>query len=105
LLARSLLFMHPREGCHDDLVSEFERLAVAERALDQDGCLGVELQVPADGAGPVLVTALWEHRDAYSGWLANPWREQATEVIDALLERPPEGVVYDIRVAAGRPMP
>jgi hypothetical protein len=64
----------------------------------------VELQVPPDQAGPVLVTALWEHRTAYDGWLANPRREATSGKLFALLTQPPEGVVYDVRVAAGNPV-
>ncbi len=101
MLARSILFMQPREGCREDLVATFERLQIPETALRQDGCLGVELQVPPDETGPVLVTALWTNRTAYDGWLSNPRREETSEELFALLTEPPEGVVYDIRVAAG----
>lgn len=103
-MARSILFMHPREGRREDLISAFERLAVPERALQQDGCLSVELQVPPTEGDPVIVTALWSDRTAYDGWLSNPWREESSEELFALLEHPPEGVVYDIRVAAGNPI-
>jgi quinol monooxygenase YgiN len=93
--------MQPREGCREELVSTFQRLGVPERALQQQGCLSVELQVPVSDDGPVLVTALWSHRSAYDGWLSNPWRDESNEVIAPLLEQPATGVVYDIRVAAG----
>jgi quinol monooxygenase YgiN len=105
LLARSMLFMQPREGCREDLVRTFARLEVPERALRQEGCLSVELQVPPDERAPVLVTALWSHRDAYDGWLSNPSREESSAELFALLTGEPEGVVYDIRVAAGNPVP
>jgi quinol monooxygenase YgiN len=93
--------MQPREGCREELVSTFTSLGVPERALQQEGCLSVELQVPVAEEGPVLVTALWSDRNAYDGWLNNPWRDESNEVIGRLLEQPPTGVVYDIRVAAG----
>lgn len=97
--------MRPREGCFEDLIATFERLEVPQRALQQDGCLSVELQVHPDAPAPVLVTALWSNREAYDGWLDNPWRADATSQIAALLVEEPEGVVYDIRLAAGNPLP
>jgi quinol monooxygenase YgiN len=93
--------MQPREGCREELVSTFQRLGVPERALQQEGCLSVELQVPVTAEGPVLVTALWSHRGAYDGWLSNPWRDESSDVLAELLEQAPTGLVYDIRVAAG----
>ncbi len=104
MLARSILFMQPRRGRREELVATFERLGIPETALAQEGCLGVELQVPPDADAPVLVTALWSDRAAYDGWLASPQREATRDELFALLTEPPEGVVYDIRVAAGRPI-
>lgn len=100
MLARSILFMQPRPGCREELVNTFRRLDVPGHALRQEGCLSVELQVPEDEGAPVLVTALWSDRSAYDGWLANPWREESSEELFALLTERPEGTVYDIRVAA-----
>jgi quinol monooxygenase YgiN len=105
VLARSLLFMRPLEGRRDELIDLFERLGVPERALQQEGCLSVELQVAQEPSEPVLVTALWSDRDAYDGWLSNPWRERAGGELEALLTEPPEGTVYDIRLAAGAAIP
>ena len=97
--------MRPREGCFEDLIATFERLEVPQRALQQDGCLSVELQVQPDADEAVLVTALWEDRSAYDGWLNNPWRAETSDDLFALLTEQPEGVVYDIRLAAGHPVP
>jgi quinol monooxygenase YgiN len=97
--------MYPREGCREDLIEAFERLEVPQRALRQQGCLSVELQVRPDTAAPVLVTALWTSREAYEGWLQSPWRAEASDAIFALLTAEPEGVVYDIWLAAGNPVP
>lgn len=105
MLARSLLFMQPRPGCREELVATFERLGIPHAALQLPGCLSVELQVPPDEHAPVLVTALWSGRAAYDGWLADPRREESRETLFALLTGEPEGVVYDIRVAAGSPVP
>jgi hypothetical protein len=45
---------------------------------------------------------LWADRTAYDGWLSNPRREETSDELFALLTEPPrDGVVYDIRVAAG----
>ena len=73
--ARSVLFLQAKPGMRDDLVGVFRRIDIPGNALLQEGCLSVEVQVPPDDDGPVLVTALWTHRAAYEGWLANPWRE------------------------------
>ena len=100
MLARSLLYMQPVEGRRDEVIALFERLGVADRALQQDGCLSVELQVAPEAGAPLLVTALWADRSAYDGWLANPWRETVTPS-----SRPcspsPRRDVYDIRLHAG----
>ena len=37
--------------------------------LLQEERAGIEVQVPPDEDGPLLVTALWTHRAAYDGWL------------------------------------
>jgi quinol monooxygenase YgiN len=105
VLARSLLYMRPLEGRRDDVIALFERLGVPERALLQDGCLSVELQVAQEESEPLLVTALWSDRSAYDGWLANPWRESVTPELEALLTEPPAGTVYDVRLKAGSTIP
>jgi quinol monooxygenase YgiN len=105
MLARSLLYMQPVEGRRDEVIALFERLGVPERALQQDGCLSVELQVAPEEAAPILVTALWSDRTAYDGWLANPWRESVTPELEKLLTEPPAGTVYDIRLRAGSTIP
>lgn len=105
MLARSLLYMQPEEGRRDEVIALFERLGVPERALQQDGCLSVELQVAPEAGEPLLVTALWADRSAYDGWLANPWRESVTPQLEELLAEPPAGTVYDIRLKAGSTVP
>ena len=105
MLARSLLYMQPVEGRRDEVIALFERLGVPERALQQDGCLSVELQVAPETSEPLLVTALWSDRSAYDGWLANPWRESVTPQLEELLTEPPAGTVYEIRLKAGSTIP
>ena len=72
---RSVLFLQAKPGMRDELVEVFRRIDIPGNALLQEGCLSVEVQVPPDEDGPLLVTALWTDRAAYNGWLANPWRE------------------------------
>ena len=105
MLARSLLYMQPVKGRRDEVIALFERLGVPERALQQDGCLSVELQVAPEASEPLLVTALWADRSAYDGWLANPWRESVTPQLEELLTEPPAGTVYDIHLKAVSTIP
>jgi quinol monooxygenase YgiN len=99
--ARSVLFLQPKPGMRDALVDVFRRIDVPGHALQQAGCLSVEVHVSPDEHGPVLVTALWTHRDAYDGWLTNPWREYSGNELAPFLEAESSGVVYDIVLAGG----
>jgi quinol monooxygenase YgiN len=100
--ARSVLFLHAKPGMREALVAVFRRLDVPGHALQQAGCLSVEVQTPPDADGPILVTALWTDREAYQGWLDNPWREfSGAELAPFLAEDTPAGVVYDIVLAGG----
>jgi quinol monooxygenase YgiN len=101
LPARSLLFLQVKPGMRDALVEVFRRIDIPGHALQQQGCLSVEVQVPPGPDGPVLVTALWAHRDAYDGWLTNPWREYSGNEIAPFLDGESTGVVYDIVLAGG----
>ncbi len=56
--ARSVLFLQAKRGMRDALVDVFRRIDIPANALRQEGCLSVEVQVPPDSEGPVLVTAL-----------------------------------------------
>jgi len=99
--ARSVLFLQAKPGMREDLVDVFRRIDIPGNALRQEGCLSVEVQVPPDENGPVLVTALWAHRDAYQGWLDNPWREYSGSEITPFLDGESHGVVYDVVLAGG----
>ena len=99
--ARSVLFLQAKPGMRDALVDVFRRIDIPGNALRQEGCLSVEVQVSADADGPVLVTALWSHRAAYDGWLANPWREYSGSELAPFLNGESHGVVYDIVLAGG----
>ncbi len=101
MLARSALYLQTKPGARAALIEAFRRLDVPGRALQQEGCLSKELQAPPEEDGPLLVTALWTHRAAYDGWLANPWRAEATAAIAPLVAEEPRGPVYDVLLAAG----
>ena len=104
---RSVLYLEPRAGDVAALVDYYRREDVLGRAMRQPGCLGCELQVPRDGAGPVLVTALWESAAAYDGWVANPWRRESADALGALVEGGmgpgTRGQVYEVVIATGVP--
>jgi quinol monooxygenase YgiN len=100
--ARSVLFLQAKPGQRDMLVDVFRRLDVPGNALRQEGCLSVEVQVSPEPDGPVLVTALWTHRAAYDGWLANPWREESGRELEPYLDEDVHsGAVYDVVLAGG----
>ena len=100
--ARSVLYLRPRPGQRAALVDTFARIDVLGHAMQQEGCLGVEVQAPPDEDGPLLVTALWRNREDYDGWLANPWRAESTaEIAPHIADDQPVGVVYDVVLAAG----
>jgi heme-degrading monooxygenase HmoA len=79
---RSVLYLRPRNGRQAEIVDFYRRHGVLELAAEQEGCLGADLQVPTNGSGELLVTALWRDVDAYRRWLANPARAQnAAELV------------------------
>lgn len=99
---RSVLYLQAKPGMRDELVEVFRRIDVPGHALQQEGCLSVEVQAPPEPDDPLLVTALWTHRAAYDGWLANPWREYSGQELEPFLaEDTGGGVVYDIVLAGG----
>ena len=100
--ARSVLYLQAKPGMREALVDVFRRIDVPGHALQQAGCLSVEVQVPPGADGPILVIALWTDREAYQGWLDNPWREYSgAELAPFLAEETAAGVVYDIVLAGG----
>ena len=103
--ARSVLFLQAKPGMRDALVEVFRRIDIPGNALLQEGCLSVEVHVPPDEDGPLLVTALWTHRAAYDGWLTNPWREYSGSELAPFLDGESHGVVYDIVLAGGDASP
>lgn len=103
-MIRSLLYLHPRDGDGQALAGMYRRNGVLTDATALDGCLGAELQLPIDGPGPVLVTALWRDAAAYQQWVESPVRAAHGEGLADLLEQDlgPElhGKLYEIVVEA-----
>ena len=102
-MIRSVLYLSPRDGDGRALADFYRRREVLERAVEQDGCLGAELQLPADGAGDVLVTALWRDAQSYQGWLDNPVRAANTDELAQLVEDLDDetrGALYEVAVRA-----
>ena len=102
-MIRSVLYLEPRGDDGRAIVQFYRRHRVLERACEQDGCLGAELQLPVEGRGPVLVTALWRDADAYQGWFDNPFRSENAEELAELVEGFDRGVkaeLYEIAVEA-----
>lgn len=98
-MIRSILYLRPRGGRSADIVEFYRRSRVLERAAKQDGCLGTELQLPTNGAGDVLVTALWLDADAYQGWLDSPDRARNADALSELVEDFHSGIsgeTYDV---------
>src|SRR3954453_5025701 len=85
----------------DELAEVFHRIDIPSNALLQEGCLSVEVQVPPDEDGPLLVTALWTHRAAYDRSVTNPLREYPGSELAPFLDGESHGVVYDIVLASG----
>lgn len=104
-MIRSVLYLTPRGGDGQAIVDFYRRHGVLDRAAEQDGCLGAELQLPATGSGDVLVTALWRDADAYQGWLDNPFRSANAEELAELVEGFDDdvrGALYEIAIEAPR---
>ena len=98
-MIRSVLYLRPRAGTGAEIVDFYRRHQVLERAVQQEGCLGAELQLPTKGSSDVLVTALWRDADAYRGWLENPVRAENADVLGSLVENFDAGVsgqTYDV---------
>jgi quinol monooxygenase YgiN len=103
-LVRSVLYVRPRSGKTDAVVEYYKEKRVLEAALEQQGCLGAEIQVPEDAEEPLLVTALWESGQAYQGWIDNPVRGTFAADLGELLDEDlasVKGGVYEVAHAVG----
>lgn len=102
-MIRSVLYLQPRQDA--DLEAFFAREGVLNRALSMPGCLGASLHRPVTQGEPYLVTATWATQADYQGWVDDPWRQEATSALGALLERGPRadegGRLYTVVAATG----
>lgn len=102
-MIRSVLYLTPCGGDGRAVADFYRRHGVLERAADQEGCLGAELQLPVDGEGDILVTALWRDAESYRGWLENPFRsanaQELARLVDGLDDEV-RGALYEIEVRA-----
>jgi heme-degrading monooxygenase HmoA len=102
---RSVLYLTPKDGDGGAVADFYRRHSVLDRALQQDGCLGAELQLPTSGRGDVLVTALWRDAEAYQGWVDNPWRtanaDELAQLVEGLDAGNIRGELYEIVVSSG----
>src|SRR5438309_357365 len=87
-MIRSVLYLEPRGGEGAAIVDFYRRHRVLERACEQDGCLGAELQLPAGGTGRVLVTALWRDATAGAGDVYHIARGNRTRLYDIHFRKP-----------------
>jgi heme-degrading monooxygenase HmoA len=97
---RTVLYVDPREGDHQAVVEYYRRSGILDRAAEVEGFVSSELQVRADGTGPVLVTALWRDAAAYDRWLKHPARAEAAAELAPLVagdfDSAVRGEVYEI---------
>lgn len=77
-MIRSILRMTPREGRHDDVLAFYEEHGILARALGDEGCIALELQVRLPRRDQIVVTGLWRSAADYEAWVASSGR--ATEV-------------------------
>lgn len=84
-MLRAVLTMTPRPGARDAVVSTYRESGIFELAVREAGCLGAELQVPADLEGAILVTALWANRADYEAWASHPARAELAGRLVSLL--------------------
>jgi hypothetical protein len=103
-MVRSVLYLQPRGDAHEALTDFYLRYDVLQTAVATVGCRSTELQIPLDGAGPALVTALWDDEAHYQRWIDHELRGNGGEELFALLDIGPDGVgagsLYTVALAA-----
>jgi heme-degrading monooxygenase HmoA len=99
-MVRSVLFLKPVHGDCSAIRRFFDDEQVLERSSATPGFLGAELQLPMDGKGPALVTALWTSPEAYRSWVDDPWRAanaaRAAAVFEAVEQPGGGGSLYEV---------
>ncbi len=93
---RSVLFLQPKPGHRQDLVDAFQRIDVFGHAMNQDGCVSIEMLAPSELEAALVVIALWTDRSGIEGWLNNPWRAESNEILREFIEGTSQSAIYDI---------
>ena len=103
-MVRSVLYLQPRGNAHDAVTDFYRRYDVLQTAVAAVGCRSTELQIPLNGEGPALVTALWDDDAHYQRWIDHELRGNGGDELFALLEIGPDGVgpgaLYTVALAA-----
>jgi hypothetical protein len=84
-LVRSILELAPADGDHAALEGFFRRHVKLPTAVALGGCLAAELQIPLSGAGPAVVTALWQDEEAYHRWSEHPRHDDGASELSRVL--------------------
>ena len=84
-MLRTVLTLSPRQGAREAVLSVYRESGILELAVREAGCVATELQVTADPAGPLLVTALWASRAEYEAWATHPARAELAGRLLSLL--------------------
>jgi quinol monooxygenase YgiN len=93
---RSILYLQPKPGQRQALIDAFQRLDVFGHAMQQEGCISIEMLDPADENGALAVTALWTGPAGIQGWLENPWRAESNKELGQFVEEGPDSAYYNI---------
>jgi heme-degrading monooxygenase HmoA len=104
---RSFLVLQPRGGDSSAVIEFFRTHDVLGKAVQHAGAWSAELHMPLSGSGPLLVTALWDSAEAYTGWRNHPIRAELNPHMERLVEdidgTPVVGSgVYQVVVSASR---
>jgi heme-degrading monooxygenase HmoA len=108
-MIRSLLFLRPVSGDFGSIERFFAAEQVLQRAARTPGFVSAELHRPTDDSDVMLVTALWESRQAYQAWVDDPWRaanaDRAAAVFEAVEVDGGGGYRYESVIAVAAPAP
>jgi len=95
-MTQSVLTFTLLPGRRQHFIDTFARLEVLETSSFQAGYRGGQLHVDLDDPDTAVVTAQWDSRAAYQGWLENPVRETIGDQLEEFLAQEPSGHVYEL---------
>ena len=98
-MTRSLLFLHARPGCGEELLRVVERLGVLSLASAQSGFLGVEVLTAVDDTDEIAIIESWASRRHYERWRDGPASRALLDQVDALVTDPPVSRTYHVAEA------